>query len=163
MVLIIDAQTSGIAGNMFIGAFVDLGADQDKIIKVIKDYACEFGQIVINVEKKPKNGVMSTYFNIQSTDNKARKYTELIDKIDEITREKYIDDRTVNESVRLAKKIFKTIAVAESKVHGMKLNELHFHEVGCADAVADVIGASYAYHLLNLDDEKVYSLPVAVG
>jgi uncharacterized protein (TIGR00299 family) protein len=148
---------------MFIGAFVDLGADQDKIIKVIKDYACEFGQIDINVEKKPKNGVMSTYFNIQSTDNKARKYTELIDKIDEITREKYIDDRTVNESVRLAKKIFKTIAVAESKVHGMKLNELHFHEVGCADAVADVIGASYAYHLLNLDDEKVYSLPVAVG
>lgn len=163
MVLIIDAQTSGIAGNMFIGAFVDLGADKDKIIQVINDYACEFGQIDITVEQKPKNGIMSTYFNIETTDREHRKYYELIDKIDEITKKKYPDDRTVKNSIILAKRIFKTIAVAESKIHGIKLNELHFHEVGCADAVADVIGASYAYYLLNLDEEKVYSLPVAVG
>ena len=163
MVLIIDAQTSGIAGNMFIGAFVDLGADKDKIIKVIEDYAGEFGDISINVEKKPKNGIMSTYFDIQSSDHTHRQYNELIDKIDEITKNKYPGDKTVKDSILLAKKIFKTIAVAESNVHGIKLNELHFHEVGCADAVADVIGASYAYHLLNLDEEKVYSLPVAVG
>ena len=163
MVLIIDAQTSGLAGNMFIGAFVDLGADKDKIIKVIEDYACEFGDISINVEKKLKNDIMCTYFDIQTSDHEHRKYNELVDKIEEITKNKYPSDKTVKDSVILAKKIFKTMAIAESKVHGMKLNELHFHEVGCADAVADVIGASYAYHLLNLDEEKVYSLPVAVG
>ncbi|RAP52732.1 MAG: TIGR00299 family protein [Methanosphaera sp. rholeuAM130] len=163
MVLIIDAQTSGIAGNMFIGAFIDLGADKDKIIKVVEDYASEFGDISISIEKKPKNGIMSTYFNIQTSDREHRHYHELIDKIDEITKRKYPEDKTVKNSILLAKRIFKTIAVAESKVHGIKLNELHFHEVGCADAVADVIGASYAYYLLNLDKQKVYSLPVAVG
>ena len=94
---------------------------------------------------------MSTFFDIQTSDHEHRKYNELVDKIDEITKNKYPGDKTVKDSVLLAKKIFKTMAVAESKVHGMKLNELHFHEVGCADAVADVIGASYAYHLLNLE------------
>lgn len=163
MVLIIDPQTSGLAGNMFIGAFIDLGADKDKIIQVINNYAKEFGDITITVEKKAKAGVMSTYFNIETTDHKHRHYTELINKIDEITEEKYPNDPIIEKTVQLAKKIFKTIALAESEVHGLSLDKLHFHEVGCADAVADVIGASYAYHLLNFDDEKVYSLPVAVG
>ena len=49
------------------------------------------------------------------------------------------------------------------KQYGKSIEELHFHEVGCADAVADIIGASYAYHLLKFDEEKIISLPVATG
>lgn len=163
MVLIIDPQTSGLAGNMFIGAFVDLGANKDKVIEVIKAYASEFGKINININKQLKSGVMTTYADIQTTDDSKRHYTEIIKKIDEITERKYPYDETIKKTVELSKKIFKTIAIAESKVHGKTLDELHFHEVGCADAVADIIGSSYAYHLLNLDQEKVFSLPVATG
>ena len=54
MVLIIDGQTSGLAGNMFIGAFIDLGANKDDIINVIKTYANEFGDIDITMTKQPK-------------------------------------------------------------------------------------------------------------
>ena len=163
MALIIDPQTSGIAGNMFIGAFIDLGADKDKITEVIKTYAEPFGDIEIKITKKPKSGIMSTYAQIETKDNSSRHYDEIINKIDEITKENYNENETVKKSVELAKKIFKTIATAESEIHGKNIEELHFHEVGCADAVADIIGSSYAYHLLNLEKEKVYSLPVAVG
>ncbi|WP_455645076.1 nickel pincer cofactor biosynthesis protein LarC [Methanosphaera sp.] len=163
MVLIIDAQTSGLAGNMFIGAFIDLGADEEKIKQVINTYATEFGDIEIDISKKSKSGVMSTYANIQTTDNSPRHYTEIIKKIDEITEANYPNNPIISKTVELSKKIFKTIAIAESKVHGKTLDELHFHEVGCADAVADIIGASYAYHLLKLDEEKIYALPVATG
>ena len=163
MVVVIDPQVSGLAGNMFIGAFIDLGADKEKIKDVITNYAKEFGDIQVDINKKSKSGVMTTFADIQTHDNSARHFPDIINKLDEITKEKYSEDNTVIKSVELAKKIFKTLADAESEVHGKNLEELHFHEVGCADAVADIVGASYAYHLLNFDDEKVYSLPVATG
>lgn len=163
MVLIIDPQTSGVAGNMFIGAFLDLGADSEKIKEVINTYTKEFGEVTVNITKKPKSGIMSTYADIQTTDNSPRHYTDIINKIDEITEENYPNNTIITKTVTLAKKIFKTIALAESKVHNHPLSELHFHEVGCADAVADIIGSSYAYHLLGLDKETIYSLPVATG
>lgn len=69
----------------------------------------------------------------------------------------------ISKTIKLSKKIFKTLALAESDVHGKNIEELHFHEVGCADAVADIIGSTYAYFLLKFDEEKIYSLPVATG
>lgn len=163
MVVVIDPQVSGLAGNMFIGAFIDLGADKEKIKEVIITYAEEFGDITVDINKKAKSGVMTTYANIQTSDNSARHYTDIISKLDEITGKKYSEDVIIKKSIELAKKIFKTLADAESEVHGKTLEELHFHEVGCADAVADIVGASYAYHLLKFDEEKIYSLPVATG
>lgn len=163
MVLIIDGQTSGLAGNMFIGAFIDLGANKDDIINVIKTYANEFGDIDITITKQLKSGIMCTYAQINTTDKSTRHYNEIIEKIDDITQKHYPDNEIILKTINLSKKIFKTLAIAESKVHGKSLDQLHFHEVGCADAVADIIGSSYAYYLLNLDKEKVYSLPVATG
>ncbi|RAP47168.1 MAG: TIGR00299 family protein, partial [Methanosphaera sp. rholeuAM74] len=163
MVLIIDAQTSGLAGNMFIGAFIELGADKVKIRNVMETYAQEFGDINIDIKKKMKSGIMTTFADISTTDSGGRHYHEIIEKIDKITRDKYPDDTVITKSINLAKKIFETLAVNESIVHGKSIDEIHFHEVGCADAVADIIGSSYAYHLLGLDKEKVYTLPIAVG
>ncbi len=163
MVLIIDPSFSGLSGNMFIGAFIDLGADSSKIIDVIKNYANEFGSVDIDIRKVSKCGVITTFADITTTDTKSRHYTEIISKIDEITEEKYPDDQLIKKSIELAKKIFKTLAIAESKAHNKPLEELHFHEVGLADAVADIIASSYAYHLLDLDKEFVYSMPVATG
>lgn len=163
MVLIIDAQTSGLAGNMFIGAFIGLGADKVKIRNVMETYAQEFGDINIDIKKKMKSGIMTTFADISTTDSGGRHYHEIIEKIDKITRDKYSDDTVITKSINLAKKIFETLAVNESIVHGKSIDEIHFHEVGCADAVADIIGSSYAYHLLGLDKEKVYTLPIAVG
>ena len=163
MVVVVDPQVSGLAGNMFIGAFVDLGADKEKIKKVIMDYAEEFGDIEVNINKKSKSGIMTTFANIETKDNSSRHFSEIICKLDEITEKKYHNNHTVKKSVELSKKIFETLANAESTVHGKSIEELHFHEVGCADAVADIIGASYAYHLLKFDEEKIISLPVATG
>lgn len=58
MVVVIDPQVSGLSGNMFIGAFVDLGADKEKIKEVIINYAEEFGDISVNIDKKSKSGVI---------------------------------------------------------------------------------------------------------
>lgn len=60
-----------------------------------------------------------------------------------------------------AKAVYRLIANAEASVHGKPLEQVHFHEVGTLDALADVVGVCYAMDLLAPD--KVYASPVHVG
>lgn len=62
---------------------------------------------------------------------------------------------------QLASRIFKRLGVAESKVHGVDVEQIHFHEVGAVDAIVDIVGFSIAYHLLGL--EQVYVSPLPLG
>ncbi len=156
MTIIIDPQTGGIAGNMIIGALVDLGADVEKVKSIMESVTPEFGKVKVTFNKINKHGIDSTYCNVELLDeNKHIHYKEFISKIDNLDI-----DETVKKT---SKNVFKRIAIAESKVHGKPLDEIHFHEVGASDAVADVIGSVYAYYSLNLDKEEIIGLPIALG
>ncbi len=61
----------------------------------------------------------------------------------------------------LARRIFTRLAEAEAKVHGMEIEKIHFHEVGAADAIADVVGAVTGFAFLGV--EQIVASPVAVG
>ena len=60
-----------------------------------------------------------------------------------------------------AKAVYRRIADAEAKAHGVPVTEVHFHEVGALDAVADVTGVCLALHLLGV--EQIVASPVHVG
>ncbi len=80
-----------------------------------------------------------------------------LDQIDHL-----IDTIELSEAVRShAKVIYRTIAKAESVVHGCPVNNVHFHEVGTLDAVTDIVGVCYAMELLEV--EHVISSAVHVG
>ncbi|MCX6020160.1 MAG: nickel pincer cofactor biosynthesis protein LarC [Chloroflexi bacterium] len=57
--------------------------------------------------------------------------------------------------------VFRRLAQAEGKVHGVSPDEVHFHEVGAVDAIVDVVGACVGLHLLGV--EAVYSSPLPAG
>ncbi|MBR0162799.1 MAG: LarC family nickel insertion protein, partial [Oscillospiraceae bacterium] len=57
--------------------------------------------------------------------------------------------------------VYSLIAQAESKVHGQPIENIHFHEVGTLDAMADVVSVCYLMHVLA--PERVFASPVHVG
>ena len=156
MTIIIDPQGSGIAGNMLIGAFVDLGANADELKEIMEKSAIGFGGVEVNFDKITKHGIVSTFCHVEMLENKhSINYPDFISKIENLN----LDDKVKTTSAN----IFKRIAEAEAKVHGKTLEDVHFHEVGASDAVADVIGSVYAYYSLGFDKQKIIGLPIAVG
>ncbi|MBR4334231.1 MAG: nickel pincer cofactor biosynthesis protein LarC [Clostridia bacterium] len=73
-----------------------------------------------------------------------------------------IDGLDVSEKVKAdAKAVYALIAEAESRVHGHPVSEIHFHEVGTLDAVADVVGVCLLMEAIGA--EKIAASPVHVG
>ena len=62
---------------------------------------------------------------------------------------------------RRARRVYDAIAQAEAKAHGCPVGDVHFHEVGALDAVADVAGVCYALYLLA--PERIVVSPIHVG
>jgi pyridinium-3,5-bisthiocarboxylic acid mononucleotide nickel chelatase len=158
MTVIIDPQNSGISGNMVIGALVDQVADTENVIEIMEFYASHFGEVKVNIKKVKKTGISATFVDVESHDNASIKYTKLIELLEPI-KHPSVSEKIINFS----KNVFKTLAEAEAIVHGTTINEVHFHEVGAADAVADIIGATYLFHKLGMDNKTVYGMPVALG
>ncbi|MGB9937520.1 MAG: nickel pincer cofactor biosynthesis protein LarC [Methanobacterium sp.] len=158
MVVILDPQNSGISGNMVVGALIDIGANKESAVEVMEHYGSYFGDINVKIKKVEKSGISSSFVNVKALDKKTITYNNLIDTLNIIKHEKIDDD-----ILKFAKEVFKTLGTAEAKVHGTTLDKVHFHEVGAADAVADVIGASYCFYELGFNRKKVYGMPIALG
>ena len=156
MTIIIDPQSSGIAGNMIIGALVDLGANKDELKEIMEKSAEAFGKVKVLFNKISKHGIDSTFCHVEMIEHQPPvNYPEFIEKIESLDIDEKVKETSIN--------VFERIAKAESKVHGKTLQTVHFHEVGASDAVADVIGSIYAYYSLNLNQQKIIGLPIAVG
>ena len=61
----------------------------------------------------------------------------------------------------LARRIFTALGEAEAKVHGTTVEEVHFHEVGAADSIADIVGTAVGWDLLGVD--RLVASPVPTG
>ena len=82
-----------------------------------------------------------------------RTFTRLIDRADAVTP----------PQKDLAKRIFGAVAQAEAKVHGMSIEEVHFHEVGAIDSIVDIVGAAIGFDLLGADQIVCSPLPPGRG
>ncbi len=141
---------SGASGDMILGTLISLGADREKVREVIESSV----DVSVRVGEANKRGICAVDVHIDvDHEEHARHYDELVS----IVMNAGLPPK-VEHSV-LA--VFELMGRAESKVHGEPLDELHFHEVGQNDALADVIGSCFAMHEIGAD--AIYCLPINVG
>ena len=143
---------SGIAGNMILGALIDAGLDPLYLKKELQILDIRNWKLVIS--KIKKDGIAATYFNVNiSKQDKHRNLAEIISIIKNNSLSKPVKDLSI--------KIFKRLAAAEAKVHGLPINKVHFHEVGAVDAIIDIVGACIGFEKLRID--KLFCAPLPHG
>ncbi|WP_406670089.1 nickel pincer cofactor biosynthesis protein LarC [Methanolobus sp. ZRKC4] len=141
---------SGAAGDMILGSLIGLGVDGEKVCKVIESVV----DVSVSVDRANKKGIdaVNVHINVPHEEH-SRHYHELVDIIKAAGLSPPVEKSALG--------VFSILAEAESKVHGLPLEELHFHEVGQKDALADVIGSCFAIHEVAAD--SVFCTPANVG
>lgn len=113
MTIIIDPQSSGIAGNMLIGAFVDLGADANELKEVMEKSAQGFGEVEVTFTKITKHGISSTFCHVEMLEHKhSINYPDFISKIKSLD----LDEKVINTSIRILKGLLKLKVLFTVKV-----------------------------------------------
>ncbi len=141
----------GASGDMIIASLIDLGADPAYIKEIMESVA----PVTVDIERTTKKGISATRVRVLEIADKSE--TSTYHEIASDIRSSGLPDTIVRDALA----IFSRIASAESRVHGINEDELHLHELGQADAIADVAGASAAIH--DLAPSKVFCARIVAG
>ena len=147
----VDAS-SGASGDMLLGALVGAGVPVEVITSAVDAVAPE--HVALRPEQVTRNGFAATRCHVEVADSETRRTWRDIAAL--------LAEADLAEAVRRrAHATFERLAVAEAEVHGTTPDEVHFHEVGALDAIADVVGVCAGLEHLGL--EQLVVSPVAVG
>ena len=144
--------TSGISGDMTLGALVDAGVDLAAIQAGLDSLGLK--NCRLEKEEVKRKGFRATKVNVIHEPEHAHRHlhhiTDMIDAGSLSARQK-----------ELAKRIFTKLGEAEAKVHGTEIRKVHFHEVGAIDSIADIVGSAIGLDLLQVD--RIVCSPITTG
>ncbi|HOO25886.1 MAG TPA: nickel pincer cofactor biosynthesis protein LarC [Clostridiales bacterium] len=174
----------GVAGDMLVAALLELMPDPESELEFLNSLGLE--GVVIKREDSVKCGIKGTGLNvlIDGVQEQAgdlhehahnHKHGHGHGNSHSLEEGAFIDEHrgmseieTIVSRLSLGEKIkedilavYNLIAQAESQVHGVAVNKIHFHEVGSMDAIADI--TCFCYLMDKIDPEKVIASPVHVG
>ena len=142
----------GVAGDMVLGSLFDLGADQAWVRSQLA--AIELPGWSLEVSPTHRRGLVATAVDVQVLSHDHHRPWS---QIDAMLSSAALDPRVAEG----ARKSFWLLGTAEAKVHGIALDEVHFHEVGAVDAIIDILGSWAA--LVSLGVTQVHSGPIGLG
>src|SRR5208282_3353923 len=173
---------SGIAGDMFIAALLDLGVDARKLERELKKLKLDGYHL--HICRQQKLSIAGVKFDVHlasdhghAHDHRAhesacgihlhehshhhharshepqRNFSEIKHLISRSKLSAWVKQKSIA--------VFQRIAEAEGKIHGLPPEKVHFHEVGAADSIVDIVGAAIALELLG--KPRVLASPVIDG
>lgn len=146
-------MTSGISGDMTLALLLSLGADKEKLSSILSSILGQ--KVELELETVWRQAVACNKLNIKCNieGEPFRHFSDI---------KKMVENADCKESIKAnAIKSFEIIAEAESKVHGIDIEEVHFHEIGAVDTIIDLFGVSFA--LDDLGIEKITANKVQLG
>ena len=182
---------SGIAGDMFLGACIDLGLPVDALREALGSLAIDHG--TIKSERVLRGGVSATKFTLVEPALGERQPTSIHAAANHVGAagghqrahahepghdhhthdsasghhrlediERYIDRSALSAAARArAIGLFRRLADAEAAIHQMPIDRVYLHEVGALDSIVDIVGSVFAMEWLGAD--RVVASPVNVG
>jgi pyridinium-3,5-bisthiocarboxylic acid mononucleotide nickel chelatase len=144
--------SSGASGDMLLGALVDAGADEAAIAAAITAVAPE--PVGFTTTRVRRAGFDALYAHVDAPPSAtSRGLADILALIGAAPLEPAVSQHAADVFVRLG--------TVEAGVHGVSPDDVHFHEVGALDAIADIVGVCAAMVALELD--ALHCSPVAVG
>jgi uncharacterized protein (TIGR00299 family) protein len=151
-VLFLDAP-SGLAGDMIVAALVDLGVPRAAVADALA--ALPVTGFHVHFGTRVRSGIVATAFEVHVDEAQpTRTYAAVRTMLDASPLADGVKER--------AQRTFLRLAVAEAKVHRTSIDDVHFHEVGAVDAIADVVGSAAALDWIGAD-LVVSPLPMGRG
>ena len=143
---------SGIAGDMFLGALVDVGLDKAWLERLPSTLG--LNDVRVRIEDVQRSGVRCVKVDF---DIPPQPHGRAVSEIHRL-----IDTLKIPERVaRSAHAAFEVIATIEAAIHGVAPDELHLHEVGAVDAILDIIGSIWGVEQVGI--QRIYNTKVALG
>lgn len=163
MVFVIDPYIAGISGDMILCSLVDIGANKNKILEGIKTSATFLSDSTIkNIDfvLVHKHGIQSTEIVLEIDEKlHERRGIEIKKAIQSSLKNLNLSEK----AEKFGESCIGTLISAESKIHGIPEDSVHFHEASSIDTLIDIVGTAIAAEDLGLFDDKILSMPVCVG
>jgi uncharacterized protein (TIGR00299 family) protein len=187
-ILYLDAA-AGVSGDMFVGALIDAGADAQVVRDHVAGLGVE--GLDVRVTRVKRGGLVGTKFDVvdpetgrnvdepeafpatrghghhhdhdndhthgQGHHGRRQQPHRGLGDVRRIIRRSALPASVAEDAVA----VFELLGRAEATVHGVDPDQVHFHEVGALDAIADIVAAASAFHQLGVDE--AWCSPVHVG
>lgn len=144
---------SGIAGDMNLGALIDVGVPESHLRSELSRLNLD-DEYELSVSRGTKQGISGTCATVSCRPSKSHRHFPDIKRMIESSE---LPGSVARRSVR----IFEDLAEAEARVHNISRDEVHFHEVGATDAIVDIVGASICLEFLKPD--SIVCGPIELG
>ena len=139
---------------MILGALLALGIDLEELKRNLG--TLDIAEFDLAVSRVDRSGIAATHVEVKVPHEHIHRHLGDINRI--------IDRSQLSDSIKArSKSIFRRLAEAESKVHGIDLDEVHFHEVGAMDAIVDVVGACIGFEMLGIERFACSKIHVGSG
>jgi uncharacterized protein (TIGR00299 family) protein len=151
--LLVLEPVGGIAGDMFLAAALDLGVDRSRLEAALRSLGLPGWRL--EVTRRTVSSIAATHVDVilEGEQPHGRGLAEIL---------RLVDASGLPPRARAtARALFERIGRAEAKVHGVPVEEIHFHEVGAVDSIVDLCGAAVVMELLGWP--RVLSSPPDLG
>lgn len=157
---------SGISGDMALGALIDVGVPIDELLTGLRTMPLSGWDLQVDGVRKGTIAATSVTVITDRENQTPRpelhhpKYHERhLSDIERLVIVSQLPESIKDQSIS----IFRLLAEAEAKVHGININKVHFHEVGAVDSIVDIVGTVYALHLLEVQQVYASAVPFSHG
>lgn len=145
---------AGISGDMLLGALIDVGWPEHRLRELIAKL--KIGDVQVRVDRVSKHGITASQVNVLSSPHQPhRGLHDLATIVMQAELPQSIQQRAIGA--------LQLLAEAESQVHGVPVDRIHFHEVGAVDTIVDIVGTLVGLSELQIEEVHSSALPWSRG